>query len=182
MYTDPSGDFLNLIWGMVALVAFVVLTLVSCSNSSSSEPEPPENITDGNFTYHYSKDEYDVVDGCVNYSMGVHTEGNVTAPVIKIYNSINYTDIEDERAIIEHIINTHKGKYSDLSTDNISYYLSEWQVHNVAYMGSSALGSVFTLTQIEEIKDRARDVDLNTNDNKALLYKIYGKIIGIYNE
>ena len=182
MYVDPSGDFLNLIWGMVALVAFVVLTLVSCSPSSSAEPEAPENITDGKFTYHYSKDEHDIVAGCVNYSIGEHTEGNVTAPVIKIYNSINYTDIEDERAIIEHIINTHKGKYSDLSTDNISYYLSEWQVHNVVHMGSSAIGSVFTLTQIEEIKDHARDVDLNTNDDKAIFYIFYGKMIGIYNE
>ena len=182
MYVDSVGNSPGLIWGLVALGALLIVVLTSCSPSSSEEPEATENITDGKFTYHYSKDEHDIVDGCVNYSIGEHTEGNVTAPAIKIYNSINYTNIEDERAIIEHIINTHKGKYSDLSTDNISYYLSEWQVHNVAYMGSSALGSVFTLTQIEEIKDSARDVDLNTNDNKALLYKIYGKIIGIYNE
>ena len=174
MYVDSVGNSPGLILGLVALCALLIVALTSCSPSSSAEPEAPENITDGNFTYHYSKDEYDVVDGCVNYN--VSRKGEVTN--IKIYNSINCTDEADKEEILNYIIKTHKSEYTDLSADNIDYYIKEWSCHNCAYWNRELLAFLLK-KDVNDVKKSSVDVDLNTNDPNREDYEKWGGSLSV---
>ena len=164
MRYDPNGTF----WGVLALCVLGGASLFMLTGCSATE-EPEKN-------YHYAESEEEVVEGSVNYKI-YQPEGK--EPVIKIYNSFNITKDSDKREILKYIIGTPQGRQYGLSEDNIDYYVREWNVHNVAYKHPS-LAQKFIDGTIEEIKLRAQNVDLNTDDDNASKYNSYGGLCGYF--
>ena len=129
-------------------------------------------------SYNYAETEDDTADGKVNYKISEHTnqDSGITAPVIKIYNSYTVTDVFEQEKILYHIINTEEGRAIGLSEVDIEYYLKEWKVHNFMYEKPTAVALIMNMTA-DEVRARAKDVDLNTNDEKSGVYDSIADLI-----
>ncbi|MBQ8322288.1 MAG: hypothetical protein IJX92_08000 [Clostridia bacterium] len=129
-------------------------------------------------SYNYAETKDDAVDGKVNYKISEHTnqDSGITAPVIKIYNSYTVTDVFEQEKILYHIINTEEGRAAGLLESDIDYYLKEWKVHNYMYENPTAVALIMDMTT-DEVRERAKDVDLNTNDEKSGVYDSVANLI-----
>lgn len=161
---DPNGTF----WpALIVLGTMVVGLLVTLTADSKEKPKKQYNYVDSNGQ---------IIDGAINYSI---SQNNGFEPVIKIYDSYKITSENDKREILEYIIGTPKGQQYGLSADNINYYVNEWNVHNLAYLRPS-LAQRFIDGTTEEIQARAKDVDLNTDDDNAKKYNKFGWLCGFF--
>lgn len=137
-----------------------------------------ENRSKLDSEYHYAETKDDLVDGAVNYKLKTHTNttSGITAPVIKIYNSVQYNTEESQRKILEHIITSADGISAGLSLEDIDYYLDEWAVHNYAAKNPSWVASILGKTP-EEVVSTSEDVDLNTNDEHRDIYESFAPML-----
>ncbi len=137
-----------------------------------------ENKAALNSVYHYAESNEDLVDGAVNYRLKTHTNTStgVSAPVIKIYNSSQYTTEESQRKILEHIITSADGISAGLSLDDIDYYLDEWAIHNYAVKNPAWIATILGKTT-EEVISSAEDIDLNTNDEHRSIYESFAPML-----
>lgn len=123
-------------------------------------------------SYNYTDTADEIKDGVINYKLSTHTNTStgVTAPVIKIYNSYNITSEYQQRMILYYIINTEEGRKAGLTEKDIDYYIKEWKAHNKMYENPSVVATLMGMTT-EEVKERAKHVDLNTNDERRSIYE-----------
>lgn len=133
-----------------------------------------ENRAKTKASYNYADTVEDTKDGVINYKLSTHTNTStgVTAPVIKIYNSYNITSEYQQRMILSYIINTEAGRNAGLKDADIDYYIKEWNVHNKMYKNPTLIAVTMGMTA-EEIKERAKHVDLNTNDERRSIYESF---------
>ena len=128
--------------------------------------------------YHYAESESAILAGAVNYKIKTHTNAStgVSAPVIKIYNSADYTSEQTQRRILEYIITSDEGVSAGLSLSDIDYYIDEWCVHNYAAKNPAWIATVLGKTE-EEVVASAKDVDLNTNDENRTIYESFAPML-----
>lgn len=131
-----------------------------------------------NSKYNYAETEGDLVSGLINYKLSTHTnsETGESAPVIKIYNSHLITDAQTQKSILRHIFNTDEGRAARLSEADIEYYIKEWNVHTYMYNNPSTVASILGMTE-DEVKERSKHVDLNTNDERRSTYELVSGMI-----
>ena len=77
------------------------------------------------------------------------------------------------REILTYLILSDDGANANLSISDIDYYIVEWQAHNIMYEKPS----IIPIMSAEEVKKRAKDVDLNVDDEYA---SMYSSILSLY--
>lgn len=117
----------------------------------------------GKFTYHYASSESNLVDNLINYKITPYTSKDT---VIRIYNSYKITNEADMREILTYLITSEEGARAGLSLKNLDYYIIEWKAHNIMYVKPS----IIPIMSAEEVKKRAKHVDLNSDDGYASMY------------
>ncbi|MBO5316501.1 MAG: RHS repeat-associated core domain-containing protein, partial [Clostridia bacterium] len=122
MYVDPSGESIVLI---IILIIAVVSGLTSCSTAQESNPSAEKSITD-NINMYY--DDVGWKEGKIN----VKFSPNGNNPSFQIRNSYEIVDEDDQRAILEYIMNSEY--YSqDIYGRTMNSMIIEWQAHNELY-------------------------------------------------
>ena len=127
-------------------------------------------IFENKFTYHKASSESYIENGMINYKITPYSN---KATVLRIYNSYEITNEADMREILTYLIISEEGANANLSLSDIDYYVVEWLAHNIMYTKPW----IIPFMSEEEVKLRAKHVDLNTDDNYAPLYS---SIISIY--
>lgn len=126
--------------------------------------------TNYNYEYHrLQKNKSPQVAGAINFYLFYRVEGDTVAPAIKIYDSYRYRNPDEQRKIIETIIEFDGGEHG-FSLENIDFYLLEWKFHNFAYDHPNSV-SAFTDMPYEKVVRSSKDVDLNTNDPRREIYE-----------
>ena len=127
-------------------------------------------IFEGKFSYNYASSESDIKEAYINYKI---TPYSSKATVLRIYNSYLIKDEVDMREILTHLIISEEGVKADLSLGDIDYYITEWKAHNIMYKNPS----VIPFMNKDEVMERAKHVDLNTDDSYA---SIYSSLVSMY--
>lgn len=128
----------------------------------------PSSISDvNNMPYNIAETVSDCKDGYINYNV---KRTDNAEPVITIWNSYCYGEIDDMKTILTYIINSPIGIECGLSEDNLEYYVKEWYVLNIAHLcplnAKQIIGG-----DPDDIVNRTTHADLNTDDQYAKMYQ-----------
>ena len=123
MYVDPSGEFVGVILALVTLAGFLVVTLSGCS----SDTEVDKSITEDDINM-YEDDKGSPVEGKLN----VKFSPNGDNPSFQIENSYQITDEDQQRQILEYIVESEYYSY-DTYGRTVDSMLIEWAAHNEIY-------------------------------------------------
>ena len=125
------------------------------------------------FTYNYTSDTPDASSEYINYET---KSPSGKAPVLKIYFSNKITNEADMREILTYLIMSERGAKAGLSLADIDYYVVEWKAHNYMFDNPSLPASLLGITT-DEVKERAKHVDLNTDDPHASKYSLLANLV-----
>lgn len=161
----------NAILQIFVIIFMICFLFVGCSKI----PSEIDNIS--SMSYNIANTYNDCLEGYINYNVHSQKDGK---PVITIWDSYKYGNIDDMKAILTYIINSPVGVEHELSENDLEYYVSEWYVLNMAHVWPLGAQKVIGGEE-QDIVNRTTHANLNVDDEYAKTYteifKIFGKSI-----
>ena len=157
----------NAILQIFFIIFLVCYLFVGCA-------KVPSEINDvSNMQYNIATTVDECVENQINYNVSQETNA---APVITIWNSYQYGEVQDMKAILIYIINSPIGVEYGLSESDLEYYISEWYMLNMAHTWPLGAQNIVGGDENEIVK-RTTHANLNTDDQYA---KTYVELFGIF--